>query len=575
MKKFTKLLGIVLIIALVMSMGTAAFAVDDGSITISDAVDGEKYNLWKVFDLTYGGDGQTNAEGPDSETIVARTYTPVSYTYTSGGNSDTFLTALQGADSPFTLTAVTGSTTVFNVVRKTGATDQQIIDFVKNNISKLPADRQVLPADQVAANNTVSWTGLPYGYYYATSSLGSLVTIDSTLKAVSVHDKNVTTQQDKSVEENSTGNYGDKNDVKVGDKVKFQTKITIGAHQSNVVYHDIMQLDKLAMDWSSVKVYKADTSGNITTTELEAANITGIYYSYEGTNPAQTSTIPSDTKYSGDTFAIAFSNDYTEALSANTVLYVTYEATLTTGALVGDQSGKTKDQGNDNKSSVTYGDAQRTEWDWTRTYTWAIDIYKFTGTTAPGTPLADAVFNLKDSSGAVMNFVKVSDGAAAVKADPTANPPVAAKDGTPTIYRVAVTGDTTTTTDLVTPASGMIQIIGLDANKTGESYTLVEKDAPKGYNKLTSDITVTITSNTSPAADQGSDGTKQANGTVTVTNKQGTATGTGTINVLNQSGTELPSTGGIGTTIFYVVGSILVVAAGVLLITKKRMSREG
>ena len=43
----------------------------------------------------------------------------------------------------------------------------------------------------------------------------------------------------------------------------------------------------------------------------------------------------------------------------------------------------------------------------------------------------------------------------------------------------------------------------------------------------------------------------------------------------NNSGTVLPSTGGIGTTIFYVVGSILVVAAGVLLITKKRMSREG
>ena len=43
----------------------------------------------------------------------------------------------------------------------------------------------------------------------------------------------------------------------------------------------------------------------------------------------------------------------------------------------------------------------------------------------------------------------------------------------------------------------------------------------------------------------------------------------------NNSGTVLPSTGGIGTTIFYVVGSILVVAAGVLLITKKRMNREG
>ena len=46
------------------------------------------------------------------------------------------------------------------------------------------------------------------------------------------------------------------------------------------------------------------------------------------------------------------------------------------------------------------------------------------------------------------------------------------------------------------------------------------------------------------------------------------------INVVNNAGTLLPSTGGIGTTIFYVVGGILVAAAGVLLITKKRMSKE-
>ena len=44
--------------------------------------------------------------------------------------------------------------------------------------------------------------------------------------------------------------------------------------------------------------------------------------------------------------------------------------------------------------------------------------------------------------------------------------------------------------------------------------------------------------------------------------------------VNNQSGTELPSTGGIGTTIFYVVGAILVVGAGVLLVVKKRMKDE-
>ena len=69
---------------------------------------------------------------------------------------------------------------------------------------------------------------------------------------------------------------------------------------------------------------------------------------------------------------------------------------------------------------------------------------------------------------------------------------------------------------------------------------------------------------------KGNDGNSQA---ATITLKQDGTT-VDEIEVLNQSGTQLPSTGGIGTTIFYVVGSILVVAAGVLLITKKRMGRE-
>ena len=43
--------------------------------------------------------------------------------------------------------------------------------------------------------------------------------------------------------------------------------------------------------------------------------------------------------------------------------------------------------------------------------------------------------------------------------------------------------------------------------------------------------------------------------------------------VLNKAGTELPSTGGMGTTVFYVLGAVLVVGAGVLLVTKKRMSQ--
>ena len=46
------------------------------------------------------------------------------------------------------------------------------------------------------------------------------------------------------------------------------------------------------------------------------------------------------------------------------------------------------------------------------------------------------------------------------------------------------------------------------------------------------------------------------------------------INVVNNSGATLPETGGIGTTIFYAAGALLVVGAGVLLVTKKRMNKS-
>lgn len=83
------------------------------------------------------------------------------------------------------------------------------------------------------------------------------------------------------------------------------------------------------------------------------------------------------------------------------------------------------------------------------------------------------------------------------------------------------------------------------------TYYLVETKAPAGYNQLTGPKEVTVAGSTT-------DTTK-----LTVTEK-----------VANQAGTLLPSTGGMGTTIFYVLGFVLVVGAGVLLVTKKRMSQS-
>ena len=83
------------------------------------------------------------------------------------------------------------------------------------------------------------------------------------------------------------------------------------------------------------------------------------------------------------------------------------------------------------------------------------------------------------------------------------------------------------------------------------TYYLVETKAPAGYNQMTEAKDVTVT------------------GSITDVTKLSV-----TANVANQAGTLLPSTGGMGTTIFYVLGAVLVVGAGVLLVTKKRMSQS-
>ena len=92
------------------------------------------------------------------------------------------------------------------------------------------------------------------------------------------------------------------------------------------------------------------------------------------------------------------------------------------------------------------------------------------------------------------------------------------------------------------------------------TYTLVETTTPAGYNTCAS-ITITIEATHKEAVTGDS-------ATTTIDNEKSTMTN----EVINMSGSTLPTTGGMGTTIFYVVGSILVLGAAILLITKKRMS---
>ena len=226
------------------------------------------------------------------------------------------------------------------------------------------------------------------------------------------------------------------------------------------------------------------------------------------------------------TFHIVFTETYLNSITADTDIVINYTAKLTSSAVAG--------TGYVNDTWLDYGDNQHTEHDTTTTYTWKLPIYKYHMVGGTKTALAGAEFILyKGSEEENRDYAQVTDG--------------------------KLTGWTQTKTEatkLVSGDDGMIAVEGLDA----DTYYLEETKAPGGYNKLAGPVTVVISHT---VTDEGAH--------MTLTLKQG-ETNVEQVEIENKSGTELPSTGGIGTTIFYVLGSILVIGAVVLLIAKKRMS---
>lgn len=224
------------------------------------------------------------------------------------------------------------------------------------------------------------------------------------------------------------------------------------------------------------------------------------------------------------TITVTFKPDYLNTLTNdNTNITVTYSATLNKDAVVYDGTNK-------NTAKLKYGDHAETTQSETDTHTYMFDLVK---TDSTNKLLADAKFKLYDSSkgGNVINLVADGDNA----------------------YRVAVNSEKGV--EIVTNATSKITIKGL---KKG-TYWLEETEAPQGYNGLTARVEVDLT-----------DGNNVATMNSTTYMPEDNAG----IHIVNNTGTTLPSTGGMGTTLFYVIGGGLMVAAVVLLVTKKRMENK-
>lgn len=359
--------------------------------------------------------------------------------------------------------------------------------------------------------DTVEFTGLNLGYYLVGSTTGALCGLDTTHKKEEIKEKNGVPTVEKTIEHGGKIDSNKKsNSANIGETIAFETKINVSNGAKKYVLHDKMD--------SNLKLFIPTEEG--TGPVHITANKSTV-------NPVYNTDYFVDTNISDSckcTFHVRFSENYLNKIDDTVVLTCNYFAKLLDSAEINKEMV--------NQTWLTYGE-NNTESNkpQTKTYTFGIPVFKYTGTEK--TALAGAKFRLyTDEQCKDENIVKVKT------------------NGTDYIV-----GDSDENENVMTsPATtGKFNINGLKAG----TYYLKEIEAPKGYNKLANAIKVEITND----------------GKVQVEKPEGLTT-VDKVEVENKTGKVLPSTGGAGTTMIYLIGAVLVLGSGVVLATKRRVKNK-
>ena len=388
-------------------------------------------------------------------------------------------------------------------------------EFAKLALDYAKTNSKANQGSVTASGTPVQFTGLGLGYYLVDSSVGTLCSLDTTKPTVEIKEKNVVPSVDKKVSNSKTGTFDTSSTASIGDTVYFKTIITAQPGAQNYVLHDKMDAG-LTFNENSVKAIlnKNETKKD---TKLTATDYSVVTSNLEDTDPKCT-------------FHIEFTPKLCESLKADDTITVTYSATLNENAVIAGE-------GNKNETWLKYGENNNLETTHptTDTKTFEMHVFKFCKdkkNSDKETGLADAVFTLS----------KKSDGTEPIKLTKT--------NENSNIYKVNNNG---TITDITTPGDGKFTIQGLGAG----TYYLTEIKQPDGYNKLAKSVKVEI----------------DVNGAITVDGKLITGVDK-LVKVENKTGTVLPSTGGVGTTMIYLVGAVLVLGSGVVLATKRRVKNK-
>ncbi len=512
----------------------SAVASADCTITLTDTTN--TYTYYQIFTGTVSGTA-------GSEVLTDAAF--------GSGIADTtaFLTALglsstaTASDALAAMSAMS-STDIISALNTTGVlATGNVIDSGTTSV----ADGYYFITETLAGASSPVASGSILTFLYGNSeTINTKYGAPSVEKKILEDDRGSETTTGENIGDDADGSgWNDVGDYSIGDTVNFVVYGTMPETLDSFTYYYYQFSDDLGagftLDTSSITVYY-DLDGTSGTT-YSWTQLTSSGYTVASTTEG---------------FTITF-NDIKAAISGitkDTVIKITYSATLNENAVVGAT-------GNTNGVTLTYtndtsydGDGnpsnpETTTVDGVAAFTYTLSVAK-TDDSTPAQSLVGVTFYLKDASG---NYATVDS------------------DNKVTGWATSSSNATLLTTDSI----GQISVIGLDSG----TYYLEEVSTLTGYNKLTDDVKIVISAgsgintagNWSYAADNGS--TAYAEPTITVASVTTTgSSGVVSATVVNAKGSSLPETGSFGTKLFYIGGGVLVAAAGVILVTRKRMGRK-
>ena len=569
MKKMRRTWAILLALVLTVALAVPGFAAEGGySITITNDKAGHTYEAYQIFAGTVASDDEQNVgdgdgiTGPMLGNII----------WGTGVNGDALLAALKAADNG-KYGACTTAADVAKALGAEGATAADAAAFAEIAAQHLTETHY----DSTKGDGVYTISNLPAGYYLVKDQDGSLQGNEDTATEYIVQvlgnvtmepkDSDIPTVEKKVSEEDYHQDdgygttYNDVADWDIGDSVPFKLIGSIPDMSAYDTYEYIFTdtlSNGLTLQEETINVYIAVNRND------EVRDYTPLT---EGEDYTLTL---NNVENGGGSFSIEFDDlktaPYIDQGNRNYVI-VTYDATLNANAEIGLD-------GNPNSVYLEFSNNPnaaglgRTTEDTVIVFTYELGGTKVDGenndTTLPGAQFV--LFNGGHTRVAAVVNGKLSGWSELPVGYSAANHEEIPDDAWAEVANATITSD----------ENGLFSVAGLDDG----TYYLREIKAPDGYNLLEDDLQIVITATTTNGQTWNG-AAADALTALTISVDDAAAengepnTGAVAITVENNGGSTLPETGGIGTTIFYAAGALLVLCAGVLLFVKLRMRKAG